>query len=429
MKKLILLIALVLNCGEKKNPDLFLPLLGVSNSSNSEEFSSVTFNNGGSIAIGFSSSLARSSDKNPVVLKDNLKVENAFDKDLKVSKFYSGNGTVISQLASPVEIMIEQGKSLMSTTSRTSTSKQCNVLMSRGKDVNCLDYDLDSVLKIGFDEDGNPYLFGNFKEGKQSLVFYEGITKTEIISNVNIYKLTVVGNKRFMYDYYQGSYKFMSYNNGVTKPIIDNSAGGNLFLMEKFPDGNYYYTHNMGGAEGTGLFKYDPLTETKTAFSSNQANWESWSNGIQTNFCSAGNDYLVFNSGKAFYQAITQVAPSHIYNGRRFVYQLYPVIKIVPVDNLHQVRSIYTVDASEMLVGGSVEGSTAIEFRLLRGDNYNVRTTGLTFSIAPKVIENKEAKTIDLIEGTNIHRFDFTSGIGVYSLLTMETEVEEIQSL
>ena len=428
-------------CESKKDSDLLFPLIGGSTVNSTviqEKELSLKTENVMALGISASQSLTKDTEteaSTPVVITNDLELEEAFlegNESIKVKKFYtSPNSDVITVLKERILLKEENGKTLFFPGFYKREFKPCLILLTRDKSTTCMDYGMEYLnSEIKFDSEGNYYyVYDNTlikRNGKNTTTILSGTIMVGNFNPLSSTEILVEYNNTLTNTFY-----FVHMKNGVSKVIVTINSGSSLQFSSMFPDNNFYYAHNFGGANGTGLFQYNPVTEVKTAISSNQANWENYSTSIKTNFTSSGNGYLVKNSGKVFYQAMTQVAVGDPYAGRRFVYQLYPIIKIIPVDNLHKVSAIYSIPSSdEVLVAGSLEGSTDIEFRILKTSDYSVRNANIgSFPILPSVSVSETNKTVTVVDGVKLHTFDFTTGTASYSLTTLSSVVTEITNL
>jgi len=473
MKKylaLILILSSLLYCSKKsEDQSALLALLGAgaSASANSNSGSSkLQANLSNASAVGVSKtqitskSLTRSEDTNTtnavVVNKDDT-ITPAFNTgDVKVKNFYIlKNKGVLAELSSDLFIAEENGESFVrpSTTSRTKASddknyQACKVLISddKGK-VKCLDKDINAfynqelISNISFDSIGNIFTVARDRDGTIRVKKFtvEGSNKEVIYTQGNgtLSSVRVTDEGEVLLNHYSSITaitKFDSIKNGVTTTIDSNSAGTSYYFVEKFPDNKFYFSHNIGGANGTGIFYYDPNTTTITNWSSSinagsPGNWDNWTSQYSgTNFCSAGNGFLVRNNSQVYYKALPQSAGSLHYK----LYKIYPRLQVVHITGIEDVVAIYSVeDSQEILVAGKPTGSSLITFRLVNTNTLSSRSTTLNglSSLPENVSVNQDKKIIEVIESKTIKTFDFSTGTATYTEKTIDLELTQIKTL
>lgn len=454
MKKTIYLTILALfltfGCQEKKNSDLLLPLLGGGVGSVGD--TELVFNGSNNVAAGIqteSLSSIRSIDpetKKPIVIKPDNTIQDAFNSGrIKVDKlFRTSNGDLITllQFDKPLVMREERGKSyLPATINKPDNFKFCVLLISESKNnsTKCLDYDFEMLMndEITVDSQNNIYVFGIYKNLRQ-LVIYNSERKKSVFlqgDHLTIYKMKILAPNDFIIYYRNGSFEntrfyLERFTDGVATTIWSQPSYA-IYHLDIFPDGNLYYAHNSPDHGGSGFAKYDMTTGVNSAYSTVSGNWENLSVANATNFTTSGTRYTVSNSGKVFHNAMAQTTSAHPNYQRSMMYQMYPKIRTLDVDTLFNIDAIYGVDgANEFLIVGRAYNSSLYEVRLMNGSTYAVRSVSMgTMSKLPSVSVNNETKRIEVLDGNKIHRFEFSTGNGVYSLINLNLQLDAILSL
>ncbi|MCW7498473.1 hypothetical protein ND860_18195 [Leptospira levettii] len=464
MKKVIIcsiFVGILFSCKTKEEGkgEILAGLLSVSNSSiqNSSQSNVISLNLSGAKGIAIarnsisSSIRSVSSNTNAVVVDNQDKVSPAFTfGDVEVEKFYIlKNNGVLAILKNPIMLAeVDNVTYIRPKTFVINDKKQyrnCKVLISdvMGK-IRCLDYGIEFIQNnsnysiVNFDGDGNIFLAYQKQDGITYVTKYsvEGKNPINVFTagiNQYIANIKVTNDSEVLINHLSfntGITRFDSIKNGNITVIDSNMANVTYYFIEKFPDNKYYYTHNIGGDHGTGLFQFNPASGTITNWNWNVANWNNWTETYSgTNFCSAGNGYLVTNSSKVFYKALPQ-SPSA--GSNFYVYQLYPKLQVLPIPGLVNIVSIYSIeDSNEILVAGYVSGSFNIAFKFLNTINYTTRDAFIgTIPLLPEsVTVNQQSKKIEFIDGRKIKSFDFSSGYGVFSETNINEDLIQYNSL
>ncbi|MCG6146492.1 hypothetical protein [Leptospira bandrabouensis] len=456
---IILSFFICLGCksGEGESPNVLIGLLALPNSSNQNTQSSVfSLNLTGAKAIGISKDSisnalkSSSSSTNAVVIDDEDNISPAFTLgDVKVEKLFTlKNNGVLVILKDSILMAEVDGKSYLKpaiyVVNDRKQYKNCKVLISDEKgNLRCLDYSIISIQQnsnyseVNFDDEGNIFLIHQTNEGRTMINRYnvEGKNPYNVFiaeQNQFIANFQVAGDSEVLVNHISfntGITRFDSIKNGMIKVIDSNMSNVTYYFIKKFPDGKYYYTHNIGGTNGTGIFQYNPATSMISNWNEPVVNWNNWTETYSgTNFCSAGNGYLVTNNAKVFYKAMPQSISA---GSNYFVYQLYPKLQVVPVSGLVNIVSIYSIeDSNEILVAGYVSGSFDISFKFVNTNNYSARDAfpGTIPFLPEKVTVSQEKKIIEFVVGRNVKTFDFTSGNGLYSERSLEEDLIQINS-
>ncbi|WCL50771.1 hypothetical protein [Leptospira sp. GIMC2001] len=463
INKLILItsIVLLISCDNKKSDDplFLLGFLGASGigtgSSTDPGFSQLKVNLENAKAVGVAkNSITRntSNTTNAVVVNNDNSITPAFSSgNITVKNFYTlKNKGVLIELSDDVYTLQVDGELNVSQYALRDY-QPCRIIISNAEgSAKCLDlttrslFNNDLTSAVSFDLDGNVYTVSNDRDGARRIKKYtvEGNNKEIVYSTgsgnlINLYIARVSDEGEVLINHYSFAteiFRFDSIKNGVTTLIDSNSTGTNYTFVEKFPDNKFYFSHNIGGANGTGIFYYDPNTTSITNWSTtidenNTGNWDDWSETYSaTNFCSAGNGYLVRNNGQVYYKALPQAIGITSYK----LYKLYPRLQVVHITGIDDVVAIYSIeDSEEILVAGKPVGSSLITFRLVNTNNLSSRATAISgLSNLPEGLSvNQNTKTIEIIDSKTIKTFDFTTGTATYSEREVEVELTQLKTL
>lgn len=469
---IILLISTLLYCNKKsEDQSALLALLGAGSSAGSNSASSyptdpskLQANLSNAKAVGVSKNqitskaLTRSEETNTtnaVVINKDDTITTAFNTgNVKIKKFYIlKNKGVLAELSSDISIAEENGESFVRSTGKTKANdtknyQACKVLISddKGK-VKCLDKDInifeerELISNISFDNSGNIFTVARDRDNAVRVKKFkvDGSNKEVIYTQGNgtLSSVRVTDVGEVLVNHYSSNTaitKFDSIKDGVTTTVDSNSTGTSYYFVEKFPDNKFYFSHNIGGANGTGIFYYDPNTTTITNWSSSinagsPGNWDNWTSQYSgTNFCSAGNGFLVRNNSQVYYKALPQFAGSVHYK----LYKIYSRLQVVHITGIEDVVAIYSVeDSEEILVAGKPTGSSLITFRLVNTNTLASRATTLNglSSLPENVSVNQDKKIIEIIESKTIKTFDFSTGTATYTEKTINLELTQIKSI